>query len=210
MEQEEITPSGFVCRFDALTGALGIDSKEWFADYDINRDNNIHGLQQVIDRIDSDIRQEIQENVFDEYGDITAYGEDLAFARFCMIWLYGYFKSEEGQKSFRDVSRHDDSRVKASYLAYAAYWHLGEDFLLGNIIENILREIMRFDLFRERHKTKRPTQIHKKMCAIADEIEDLFRQHYNPKHNPHMRAFSAIEPGPKPEFLPMFGVTEKT
>lgn len=202
MEQEE-----FVRRFAELEiVAVG---KEWFPDYDINRDNNIRGLKEIIDRLPSDVHRDLLAKAFDDDGHPTLYGEDLAFARFCIIWLFGYFRTNEGQKAFGDGSSRDrERRVEAIYLAYLVYWHLGDDFLLRSVIESILREIVRFDLFRNRHKVEEPTELHKQICAIADELEKLFTRHYGPKHNAQLRAFSAVGPAPKPEFLPMFGMTE--
>lgn len=199
----------FVRRFAELEKVLNLDGKEWFPDYDINRENNIRGLQEVIDQVPSDIRQDSLAKAFGEDGNPTLYGEDLVFARFCVIWFFGYFRTEEGQKVFSDRMSWDETlRMRAIYFAYTVYWHLGDDFLLRMVIESILRPTMRFELFMDRHKANAPTEQHQQVCLIADEFEMLFRRHYGPKYDAQLQAFSAVGPEPKHEFLPMFGMTE--
>lgn len=202
MELEE-----FVRRFAALEEVLV--GKEWFPDYDINRENSIQALREIIDRLPSDIRQNYLAKAFDKEGNATLYGEDLVFAHFCVIWLFGYFRTEEGKLIFSDdMSREEAMRMQAIYFAYLVYWHLGDDFLLRIVIESVLRPILRFERFQNRHRATDPSEQHKQVCSIADELEKLFRRHYGPQYDAQLRTLSAVGPGPKPEFLPMFGMTE--
>lgn len=211
MEREEITTDAFVRSFSAMANALGIDvsSNSRFADYNINRAHHLEGLRQVVELADSDIRDKLEREAFDADGKLTEYGEMLAFSRFCLGWLHTYFESEKSQQFIRNYSKSNKNQVKAIYMAYAAYWHLGDDFLLGNIIENAFSDIANFKLFRTRHEVKTRSQVHKNICSISDEIYHLFFDHYSPQYNLMMARLSFDEtPKPKRNFLPMFEMAE--
>lgn len=209
--REEITPDSFVRSFSDMVDALGIEisSKSRFADYNINRAHHVFALRQVVELAGSGIRNKLERDVFDSDDKPTQYGEMLVFARFCLGWLYTYFESEKNQQLIRGYSKSHKNRMKAVYMAYAVYWHLGDDYLLGNVIENAFIDIVNFKLFKMRHEVKTRSRVHKDICSIADEIYHLFMEHYGPQYSLMMARLSFDEgPKPKRNFLPMFGMAE--
>ena len=94
-------------------------------------------LINTLDRIDGDVRQMFYDKCYptdatDPSGrGMTIYARQLVCARYCIGWIGNLAQGD----------RLDAEQAQALSFIYAAYWHLGQDFLLGNIVENLLRRI---------------------------------------------------------------------
>ena len=109
-----------------------------------NYENAYQDMVGALRRIDGDIREEIVLSVYkdklsyetlssiDYFNDLlTDYGEHILEIRFCC----GYFGNlAKGDRVVKD-------ECIAMIYAYECYWHEGDDFLLGIVVENLLRRI---------------------------------------------------------------------
>lgn len=109
-----------------------------------NYENAHREVANVFRRMDRDIRDEMMAKVYveivpvEEIGDVgyfdeslTDFGEALVLIRFCCGFVGNL---AEG----RALS---ENECAALMFAYECHWYEGDDFLLGNVVENLLRRI---------------------------------------------------------------------
>lgn len=142
MSEEE---KEFVSKFTKLQKQYGVDEKHRFF-FETNWENALDDVKSMIKAIDSDVRQDYFDACFPvrtkrartsmkssgmKDRDISKYGRCLVCARYCMGWI----------GNLKNKGEIHPAMPQALAFVYAAYWHLGDDFLLGNIVENVLRFI---------------------------------------------------------------------
>lgn len=166
-----------------------------------NYKNAHYELVNVFRRMDSDIRddfllkayesklsfEEMQEiDYFDDQ--LTNFGEHLVEIRFCCGYIGNLVQGHKIPKE----------QCLALIYAYDCYWHEGDDFLLGNVVENLLRRIPDSDEWgwpadAEFKGKEKDRQLQWLAYTVAKEMKELARYHRNKQP-----AFDRT-PTPKPE-----------
>jgi hypothetical protein len=159
--------------------------------FECNERKCTNAVRSVISKLDSEIREEYEEAVFGNSGELTGYGKSVVLANYCVVWLYSYFCDEDQQfRFFKKIENSDYEDIESAYLSYAIYWHLGDDFLIRVVIEQVLEQLIKLEIF------KNPTRyveskadsykIDKTMRLIVDDMLKLKKNHYSPKARSHL------------------------
>lgn len=188
----------FVTVFEQIQNEYGVDEWHYFFS-DSNWENARNALVQVIMATDSDIRDSIFESCFPEGEDdifsrgesgfegrsLSPFARQLMCARYSIGWLGNLMQSESIEPP----------AVQALAFIYAAYWRLGNNFMLGNIVENVLHAVKNPDDVDTSELENTPSNT--LGFEIWREMVKVFRQHYI-----HLGSLArhAIKDGKKPEF----------
>lgn len=195
MSEEE---KKFVIKFTKLQNQYGVDETHHFFN-ETNWENALDDLKSMIEAIDSDVRQDYFDACFPirtkqdwitlkssgmDDRDISEYGRCLVCARYCMGWI----------GNLKNKGEIHPAMPQALAFVYAAYWHLGDDFLLGNIVENVLRHFGSPDKYSS--DTSSGDAATDLGFEIWREMENVFRSHYITQGI--MKSFASSSS--KPEF----------
>lgn len=119
--------------------------------------------------------------------------EQIIYLQLAISTISDYLTKPDFRTQF--ISSVFESKQKTSLIhligyAYEVYWEFGDDFFLGNIIENILHKIqyhnpyLRLKAVKKENKTDHENQVDDLMFAIHDTMMDLLDKHYGPEHSP--------------------------
>ena len=128
-----------------LANKFNIDEQIPF--YNQNRRKLIDDVNGTLGRIDSDISQKYITKVVDKEGMLKPYGEHVLYLQYAINLLDWYFRDSKNRETIAKLK--DTGIIRIVYFCYQVYWHCGNDFLLGNIIENKLHLIENLDGFRK-------------------------------------------------------------
>lgn len=192
---ELIRSSGKQVLLKALSEKYGVYTDEYKGyEYYVKRaDSQIKFFG--INRIDSDISDTYRKEVYSKSDTFTSYGFLIATIAFGMMMLGTFFGDEQERKNLeKKHEREDDFPIfHFAFFSLKAYHELGEDLLIGNLVENMYREIEQQESFKSRHeKNDVSDQI---MNGIADGIEQM--RSYYLGQSPALRL--STTPSPKPE-----------
>lgn len=170
--------------------------------YEQNFDNHLAGVKEVISRIDSDVRENFEKICFTNKGSPTAFCKNLVLTRYCMGWINPLFKNSELQAETIQSVRRNRKFMLAMYYVYMVYWHLGDDFLVGNVIENILSPMQMRNLYKEALDGKTKDEVLLMTAnSILKPMLKLLSVHYGPSHKPRLYLnFSKEKPPIDQEF----------
>lgn len=180
MNQTEI-----VSKFDEISKLLNVTTKiDGFKEH---KENHLEGLKDILGKVDTDIRDSQINKCFTPKGNLTKYGEYLVLTRYCLGWLFGYYNSEEQRITFLKADDDYHDKIRSSCFAYLVYYHLGDDFLVSNIIGKVMAELQYTKLVKDRTKIDvEEESLHFYMNKIYDGIYTLLNTHYGPKHRPRL------------------------
>lgn len=167
-----------------------------------NYQNAHNEIINMFRRMDSDIRDDMMLRVYKEalsfpeleevgyFSDVlTDFGERLVEIRFCCGYVGNLVQGD----------RLPEEQCAALMFAYECYWREGENFLLGNVVENLLRRIESPDTWKwpedRAFKGKEENrQIQWLAHAVAKEMKELARHHRSKQP-----AWDNFKASPKPE-----------
>lgn len=178
----------------------GVNSEiDFFED---NFENHLAGIKQVISRIDSDVREDFEQMCFIENGSPNAFCKNLVLIRFCMGWIDPLFRDLESQALNARSIRNNRKFMLAMYYVYLVYWHLGDDFLVGNVIENVLDLVKGYRLYEGTLAGQTENEVLLMAAnSIVKPMLALLDEHYGPKHSPRRYLSDSKEKSPiDPEF----------
>lgn len=150
-----------------------------------NYENANVELVNALRRVDGDFREEMTLTVYKEaqpyeelvqisyFNDqLTAYGEHIVEIRFCCGYIGNLV---QGQRLTKEA-------CLALVYAYECYWREGEAFLLGIVVENLLRRIDTPDKWgwpadAEFKRSEKNRQMHWLAYTVAKEMKELARFH---------------------------------
>lgn len=153
-------------QFATISGHHNVPQNEHIYFHTDNKIRAERGLQDVINKIDSDIRDTVIET--------PAQRADLAFAMYCTGFL----------PSLNQGDSLDPPSVQAIAFLYSVYWHMGDDFVLGNCVDTMVRDLGRPDAkkVRQSHENELDEESTRLGFEIWEAMYELFRSHYRPKH----------------------------
>ena len=176
-----------------LANKFNIDEQIPF--YNQNRRKLIDDVNGTLGRIDSDISQKYITKVVDKEGMLKPYGEHVLYLQYAINLLDWYFRDSKGRETIAKLK--DPGIIRIVYFCYQVYWHCGNDFLLGNIIENKLHLIENLDGFRKlaevsnEEKTEDEIVLDIFMFRVHGLMRTLLDTHYGPTHQPSRHLDSA-------------------
>ena len=176
-----------IAKFKELSELLHVNTKS--NRYQENRDNCQEFLIELIKRSDSAVSTDLYKKCFSKSGKATKFGEYLILTVFCLGWLDLYFLSVKDRENFLMADDDINDKFRNTYFAYLVYLYLGDDFLVGNIIENIFSNIGKYELTKSRHTELDrigKDSIHALAVASYDGIKWLMDKHYGPTHKPRL------------------------
>lgn len=188
----------FVAEFENFQTSYGVHDRHILFNQQ-NWENARNELILTIEAIDSDDRAGFFNACFPNGEDdncsrgessfngrtISAYGRQLICARYAIGWL----------GNLSQATPIDPPAVQALAFIYAVYWHLGKDFLLGNIVENFLHRLGKPEYVDTSDLVENPSTT--LGFEIWREILHVFNWHYI--HQGSVGRFATTD-GEKPKF----------
>jgi hypothetical protein len=148
-----------------------------------------------INRIDSDISDTYRKEVFQKSGSFTDYGFLIATIAYGMVMLGTYFGSEQDRKNLEDKFEREDDwpAFHFAFFSLKAYHELGNDLLIGNLVESMFHEVSQGESFSSRLELK--NYFSDIMNEIVNGIEQM-RAYYRGQ-SPALRLSTQDEPKPE-------------